>query len=65
MQLHGFIDDIVAGVTGTAVAAAGEASKPLLDDVEKRVAKLLFPVVALTAGTLVFNILIYAKVKKL
>lgn len=63
-QLHGFVDDVLAQITSTAVDTATEAAQPFLNDIEKRVRGLLFPVVLFTAASFVLNLLTYREVRK-
>ena len=62
--LGSFVDDIFKSVTSTVVGTASEAAKPLLDDVEKRVKKLLWPVVFFTAGSFLIGLLTYREVRR-
>jgi len=63
-QLHGFVDDLLAQVTSTTVGTATAAAQPFLNDIEKRVRGLLFPVVLFTAASFALNLLTYREVRK-
>lgn len=62
-QLHGFLDDVLAQVTETTIGTASEAAQPLLNDIERRVRRLLFPVVLFTASGFILNLLTYRAVR--
>ncbi|MGH7175763.1 MAG: hypothetical protein ACREJC_00155 [Tepidisphaeraceae bacterium] len=54
-----FLDSLIKSVTGTAITSATAASQPLLDDVERRVAKLLLPVIIFAGGSFLFSVLAF------
>jgi hypothetical protein len=62
--LHGVFDSVIDIVTGKVVTSATAAAQPLLDDVEKRIKKLLMPVVIFTAGAFFMNLLTYREVRR-